>query len=211
INGNGQVVGWSNDEREADMPVAFIWDLEHGMQSLGIDGVAYGINDAGTVVGQTAVGEAFVWDQSTMATLEVPDGASRASAINDAGRVVGWTETDWNPYAGQYIAASAFVWQGSAVTDLGKLPDDNRSEAHAVNAAGQVVGRSGQHICDGKGCAWLSSHAFLWQEGMGMIDIGSLGGDFDDTAALAINSQGAVVGTSKRHPFPYTGRPLGFL
>jgi probable HAF family extracellular repeat protein len=202
INSSGQVVGWSNDSSDATHQVAFLWDGENGMQSLNVDGVAYGINDNGFVVGQMASGQAFFYNGHEILPLLSSDSISRATAINDSDVVAGWVETAGNSPPGALGHADAVIWDHGAMTFLGKLPDSSRSEAYAINASGQVVGRSGHLTESGSSFVWTQSHAFLWQQDVGMIDLGTLG-DGANTAAYGINSAGDVVGTSGGHAFLY--------
>ena len=84
-------------------------------------------------------------------------------------------------------------------TDLGTLRHGS-ARIHGINASGQAVGDSGlPHGGD--------AHAFLWQKQGGMRDLGVLpGGDY--SSAFAINSAGAVAGTSNTndtmHAFSWT-------
>jgi probable HAF family extracellular repeat protein len=79
------------------------------------------------------------------------------------------------------------------ITDLGSL-GGNDGFATDINAAGQVVGVDRRS--DGR------YHAFSWQAGAGMTDLGTLGG-FDpngppslDSTARRLNASGQVVGYS---------------
>ncbi len=75
------------------------------------------------------------------------------------------------------------------MTDLGLLDggkSDDRSQAWAINDAGQIVGQS-ENATD-------NTRAFLWQDGE-MIDLGVLGGA--NSHAYGINESGQVVGTSE--------------
>ena len=104
INDYGQVVGWcqagAGDER------AFIWSFVDGMVDIG-EGIAYGINNDGIVVGHTGYeGTAFSWDPNGQQTLELPLGfsISRAWGINDSGVIVGNVgdsrAVKWDPILG---------------------------------------------------------------------------------------------------------------
>jgi probable HAF family extracellular repeat protein len=108
INNSGQVVGesccTSADPRSTH---AFLWDATNGMQDLGNLGrnaFATGINSNGQVVGGSEVYnnivndyffDAFVWRNGTMSDLNnlILHGSgwdlASASAINDAGQIVG--------------------------------------------------------------------------------------------------------------------------
>jgi probable HAF family extracellular repeat protein len=74
------------------------------------------------------------------------------------------------------------------LTDLGTLPGTNSGRATGINNSGQVVGAA-YDILNGSPS---DSHAFLWQSGSGMKDLGTLGGT--NSYAYGINSSGEVVG-----------------
>jgi len=145
---------------------------------------AYGINEAGQVVGEsrTASGEhhAFLWDEGEMLDLGTLGGShSRAYAINDMGEVVG---DSWMADEHKH----AFLWDSTdGMIDLGTL-GGSESTAYGINEAGQVVGESrtasGEH------------HAFLWDDGE-MLDLGFEGSAHD------INNAGQVVGSSPHQAF----------
>ena len=94
------------------------------------------------------------------------------------------------------------------MTDLGTLPGAAHAEASAINASGQVVGRSGNFENDDVACVWC--HAVVWQGGR-IVDLGTLpGGKLSD--AVAINAQGQLVGwsttkTGKKHAVLWTQKP----
>src|SRR5215469_14787644 len=89
--------------------------------------------------------------------------------------------------------------QSYTVQDLGTLKPGS-AVVHGINAAGQVVGQSGNpHGAD--------THAFFWQKQGGIRDIGTLaGGDY--SVAFAINDSGVAVGMSNTadstHAFSWT-------
>ena len=100
---------------------------------------------------------------------------SWALAINDAGQVVGNSQTASGDM-------HAFLWEDGVMTDLGTL-GGYRSVANDINDAGQVVGFSVT--------ARVAGHAFLWEDGV-MTDLGTLNGS--QSGAYAINDAGQVVG-----------------
>jgi probable HAF family extracellular repeat protein len=120
--------------------------------------------------------------------------AGYAFDINDAGQIVG------------FAGGGAFIRQDGVMINLGNLGGSGESMAFAINAAGQVAGRSQAATGD--------EDAFVWQAG-NMTDIGALGGF---ASAEGINSAGEVAGWTvvdrQARAFLYRGgvmQPLGTL
>jgi probable HAF family extracellular repeat protein len=142
INSSGLVVGHSFDG-----PRAFVWDSVSGMHEIGggIRSGAYGVNDAGQVVGgqvvSSSIGDAFLYDGGTLTDLgNLGHGVAGALAINDAGVIVGGA-TARDSWSGH-----GFVYADGVMTDLNDLvpPDSGLTirQANGINNAGQIVGQA---------------------------------------------------------------------
>jgi probable HAF family extracellular repeat protein len=160
-----------------------------------VDVPAAGIADVRFVVLCRAASTAYrVRSLGTLGGLQ-----SGATAINDAGQVVGSSGTMDGPPDDPDAPGGdhAFLWENNGIHDLGALAGGT-SWASGINEAGQVVGSSTtrlQEICSGK--CWyepVDAHAFLWEAGA-MTDLGTLGGNTSE--ARGINSAGQVVGVSE--------------
>jgi probable HAF family extracellular repeat protein len=184
----------------------------------GTASVARAINDRGQVVGESTInsGEnhAFIWENGRMRDLGLFPGDlfAAASDINNRGQVVGAGAADFSPHAllwengrvidlggtfsqafainnrGQIVGVTsggAALWQNGVLHNLASLSGGG-SEAFDINDKGVIVGYSTT--------ATGESHAVMWTDG-GIVDLGTLPGD-DFSQALAINSQGQIVGTS---------------
>jgi probable HAF family extracellular repeat protein len=205
VNGAGQITVSIESRDHEDH--AGIWRA--GVQTdLGIlppkgsFSIAYGINDAGQVVGWAnermsgRLTRAFLWDTThgmrDIGTLG-GDGAI-ASAVNREGQVVGESDIPSSQKKRTSMgngthAGHAFLWTSGHMRDLGTLPGDASSQANAVNDVGQVVGQSGR-----SGDTQLS-HPFLWGASSGMTRLPTLSG-YSSSVVLSINDAGQAVGYS---------------
>jgi probable HAF family extracellular repeat protein len=146
--------------------------------------LAYAINNAGTIVGESKA-EAMIYADGGMS------GFSRRAALvayglNDAGTIVGGL-----------ASGHAFVFSGNNLRDIGTIDGerDSVSVAVGVNAAGMVAGYG-----------WLlggsPQHAFAYDSNQGaMRDLGTLRGGY--SFAMGINGAGDIVGESDGSAFLY--------
>jgi autotransporter-associated beta strand protein/probable HAF family extracellular repeat protein len=149
-------------------------------------GVAFGVNNVGQVVGYSGgAPNATIWNGTTPTILGSVPGQSRsiANGINDAGQVVGYS-LSFNGNGDQI--SQAVIWHGSAPTLLGSPAGGISSSANAINNAGQVVGQS-------VGSSNIPQ-AVIWN-GTAPTVLGGLGGS-NGSGAYGINNAGQVVGLS---------------
>ena len=104
------------------------------------------------------------------------------------------------------IAAMTFAaGQTYTIKDLGVLKGDNESSGFWINNLGDVIGCSDTQTVYGYPCTGLvaGQHAFLYQPGKGMKDLGTLAGG-TVSGAIGINDSGTVVGYSNKKGQPAT-------
>jgi probable HAF family extracellular repeat protein len=153
---------------------------------------AYGMNDAGKVVGevytnQAATGRAFLYNGATSVELgDLGGGSSTALAINNHDKVVGYS-------ANLDGFDRAFVYSSGAMTDLGTL-GGNYAYANGINNKDQVVGGSFTDSSDS------IYHAFS-SDGTTMTDLNTLitsqAAGWELNEAKDVNDAGAIVGVGK--------------
>jgi probable HAF family extracellular repeat protein len=196
INNAGAVVG-STRPNNPDVLHAFLYADGH-MTDLGtLDRPvteALGINDAGSVVGWSRVGDyynvAFLYKDGVMRSLGTMHGAQRsiALAINNNEQIVGSGNiaSDFEPDGNDQ---HAFLYENGVMADLGTLGGRN-STANSINEKGQVAGTSDIAPFDSG-----QQRAFIYTAKKGMRSLGTLPNGAS-TRANGINKHGEVVGSS---------------
>ena len=132
-----------------------------------------------------------------------------ANAINDAGQVVGSSDTGAIGPNSRYLR-HAFVWADGVTKDLGTLPGDTESVAIGLNNAGDIVGDS---FSDSFTIATFK--AVLWPQGGTAVDLNTripAGSGVQLTFANAINGSGHVLAsglpTGQTQTLPYLLTPV---
>lgn len=158
---------------------------------------ANAINDAGLIVGESGdPSRATCWANGIKRDIGGPE-SEVATAINDAGWIVGWRHTGGT---GEH----AVLWRDGRTIDLGTFGGDS-SYANGINRSGIVVGYAYIAHLD-----VTRFHAFVFDGKL--RDIGTLGGDI--SSAAAVNDRGTVVGFSDTkqsgvwHAFAWSGGHL---
>jgi probable HAF family extracellular repeat protein len=119
------------------------------VQSLGITGIARGVNNSGMVVGETGSasltlpdGYAYSWTSgggvNNLGTL----GGSTSGAydINEAGVITGFA---WQAGAQFSTQGKGFIYQDGTMTSLGTFSTpDGYSRGHGINNSNEIVGRA---------------------------------------------------------------------
>lgn len=183
-------------------------------------GASAGASQNGLVDPLTGIPEqvAVLWHHGEIINLGTFGGAfSQANAINNRGEVIGFAQNailDDFSLVGLATQTRAFLWDKGVLSDLGTLggPD---AFAQYINERGQIAGFSYVDSTPTDTTGVPAVHAFLWEDG-GMLDLGSLGGNWAEVSNL--NNRGQITGfmnlpgDESHHPFLWergTLRDLG--
>src|SRR5450432_2458534 len=159
---------------------------------------------------------AFRWPSGTLTDLGALPGGnfSLPRWFAEGGQIAGGSENGLTDPLTGAPEIRAVLWNDRNITDLGTL-GGTQSLAIAVNKHGQVIGASNNSVPDPFSVAAVvdafpsttQTRAFLWQQGRGMQDLGTLGGP--DAFAQFVNDRGQVAGFSYTTgtPDPNTGIP----
>ncbi len=150
----------------------------------GGNSLAAGINDAGQVVGFSALegdagDDAFIYANGVMTGLSDLGGASFGSAINSQGVAVGYS------YAAGDVGPFAVAYNDGEIANLGAFGGVS-SEATGINSGGIVVGTFSPSSGD-------VTFGFSYSNAT-VTNLGTLGGTFSE--ASGINDAGTIVGYS---------------
>lgn len=184
INNHGVIVGTVGGSTTSSR--GFAWSASSGFTYLDpqpgySQSVAWGLNDAGQVVGYSSypgLQRATSWAGGTTATDvgvfpsgDYP-GYSVATAVNGDGSVIGYSVSTRG-------YTHAFLWTAKGgLEDLNSCDDASETIACAVSDSGAVVGRHG-------------AHSFIWTSATGIRDLEEP--DLLYTCAVGVNGSGHVL------------------
>jgi uncharacterized membrane protein len=180
INATGEIVGNCPDDA-----CAFVF--KNGKYTA-LDGLAqaYGLNNAGEVVGYNVTGPwtyAATWTGGLVTRMVHATASGWGVAVNSAGDVAGA-----NPQAaGSGTANQPALWRGGKYRNL-ESAGGCYGQSSGINGSDQVVGFTG---ADGS-CSYDTPAAFVWKSDK-FTDLNPLTGQLY-SSANAINDAGTIVG-----------------
>ena len=223
INKTGQIAGWAVNKDGSIHP--FRWTSKTGMVDLGNAYMAWGINDAGTVVGETFTNNhwmGFVWTADKgIRTIGMLDTrlSSGAYDMNSGNLVVGYSQD-------QFGKVTAVAWIGSQAIKFLYSSLFSASTAYGVNGKNEIVGTGGTHAAiwdkyfyakdlgtlksggwtklydindssQAVGCCYVSArkYAVTWTAKTKLQQL-TVPTTFTDAEAWAINGSGQIVGVA---------------
>jgi probable HAF family extracellular repeat protein len=146
---------------------------------------------------------AVLWKNGQMIDLGTLGGNQVAAfGINNHEQIVGSsTNSIPDPFCFfGTVQQRSFLWEAGQIRDLGTLGGNCAgigvvdTNIHAINEAGQIVGGSTTSAIPNPLTGNPTWDPFLWEEGKGMTDLGTLGGAYG--GAQAINNRGQIIGQS---------------
>jgi probable HAF family extracellular repeat protein len=203
INNVGQIVGHIDTGggsrayvRNPDGAIRYL-PVPQGLPAQ--DVIAFGMNDAGDVVGRVKTADstyhAFVWPAAGgyRDLGDLPGGLTLGTAthITNAGQILGDALTDPNPTDPHSNGQRAVVFlEDGTIRQIGLLPGMSDSSVRDVNDLGEIVGSSGSG-------SWYDWRAFVWSESGGMRNLNDLldasGAGWTLSLPQAINNLGQIV------------------
>ena len=191
---------------------SFIWSESIGDQSIGGDGWAFGINNAGDVTGldYSVDNRAYIWNtQSGLESLGSFYGFSsaRGHSVNNSKQVVGSVLVSQD---GSAVVASSEemksldlqikkanldgVYGRAHILEMIRTSSLNREVRSLDGSMRADVSGFDQVFASKMKSTSYQSEAFIWDEGQGMMSLGTLGGDW--STAWDVNDNGQVIGYS---------------
>lgn len=184
INNHGHIIGTEWDDKAILWKNGIFHELTVPFPTYWTE--ANGINDNGIIVGAAANADykrAGYWENESYQQLsQLYSFESSAKAVNEAGKIVGYSNTS----SALNASSVATVWENGNVIALDGFSANAHSQANAVNDLGHVVGFS----TDASG----NRLAAFWDDS-GVTSLGALAG-FSQSEALGINDAGFIVGLS---------------
>jgi len=194
LNDSGQVVGQSyNSATGAQESV--IWN-NGTATALGVDGIARGINNSGTVVGETgaakltqADGYAYSWTAADGISYLGTLGGTYSGAydINEAGVVTGISYTPTE----NLLQLQGFIYDSGTMSSLGTVSNPNGySRGHGINDSNEIVGRTSVDMFNNS-----EKHMTYW-DGSQNLNQNPTNGTY--STGQQINNSGTIVGNGRQ-------------
>jgi probable HAF family extracellular repeat protein len=194
LNDNGQVVGQSFNSTSGTME-SVIWQAG-SVQSLGVDGIARGINNSGTIVGETGsasltqpTGYAYSWTSGGGITNLGTLGGTTSGAydINESGVITGFA---WPAGAQFSTQGQGFIYDNDTMTGLGTVSSPTGySRGQGINDSNEIAGRASEvNFGDS------NKYTTYWDANQNLAQFVTPG---SYSTAEQINNNGTIVGASR--------------